>query len=377
MRAAVIGAGFAGLIISRALASIGYDVTLYEEHDRVGYPPHCTGIVSERVVREIGGPARETILASYRGVLFRGGGSEFRVTTSQRIYKLDRERLEELLLEEALSYGVRPVFRRRVKRITADGRLWLGGEEARFDIIILAEGSRRRLLSEALGVKYNPLESVGVNVEVQEASSGEDIIEVGFDEGLSGRGFYWIVPIDGKTVVGALSLDAGRAQRAADSLASKRGGRITRRYGGIVVHGPPLSRNPLGKVIVVGDAAGLNKPLTGGGLYPNSEVARISVESGDVVRAVKVVSGKLRRQHYVAKAILENPGLATLLVQAASEAGFERMLAGRIDFDEHEKLPLAVVKSPHRLAYMLTAIAFRDPRGALSLTMAGLKSLIL
>lgn len=44
--AVVVGAGPAGLIAAREIASRGYDVKVFEEHPEVGVPNHCAGLVS-------------------------------------------------------------------------------------------------------------------------------------------------------------------------------------------------------------------------------------------------------------------------------------------------------------------------------------------
>ena len=41
----VVGGGPAGLIAARELASAGYSVRVLEEHDIIGAPVHCTGVL--------------------------------------------------------------------------------------------------------------------------------------------------------------------------------------------------------------------------------------------------------------------------------------------------------------------------------------------
>ena len=46
--AIVIGAGPAGSSAAREIASAGFKVGLFEEHEAVGIPQHCTGMLSVR-----------------------------------------------------------------------------------------------------------------------------------------------------------------------------------------------------------------------------------------------------------------------------------------------------------------------------------------
>ena len=60
---AVIGAGPAGLIAARALAAAGHDVVVLEEHDEIGTPVHCTGLLGLDAFDELDIP-RHTILST-------------------------------------------------------------------------------------------------------------------------------------------------------------------------------------------------------------------------------------------------------------------------------------------------------------------------
>ena len=45
----VVGGGPAGLYSALLLAEEGFDVAVLEEHDRLGAPIHCTGVVSDEL----------------------------------------------------------------------------------------------------------------------------------------------------------------------------------------------------------------------------------------------------------------------------------------------------------------------------------------
>src|SRR5215831_13218158 len=45
----VVGAGPAGLYCALLLAEAGFDVAVVEEHETVGMPTHCTGVVSDEL----------------------------------------------------------------------------------------------------------------------------------------------------------------------------------------------------------------------------------------------------------------------------------------------------------------------------------------
>lgn len=361
MRIAVVGGGFSGLVFAYKLARRGYDVELYEEHTRVGFPPHCTGLVSSDTVELIGPPARRSIQATYRGVELEAGGSRCRINTRNRVVKLDRIRLEWELLEEAESHGARIRLGVRVDSLSREGVVSTreGGSRS-YDLVVLAEGLHGRLRS-LIGVEHRVVTTFGLNRELR-GEGGEDggYVWIGFEEGL--EGFRWRLPTPGALLVGALSRDPKRVKRAVAGGAGEGAGL----YGGIVVHGPPLERPRRGRVLVVGDAAGFNKPLTGGGLYPNALLASMASSidlAGDRLEgldgAVSKLVGRLRRQYRIARGYYRDPDAGARLLKAAFDAGLCSVLDGRIDYDGHEALLGLVAGRPLAALRILASMAWR------------------
>ena len=50
----IVGAGPAGLLAAKEIASRGFSVKILEEHNRVGVPSHCAGLISVEGLRRIG-----------------------------------------------------------------------------------------------------------------------------------------------------------------------------------------------------------------------------------------------------------------------------------------------------------------------------------
>jgi len=362
---AVVGAGFAGLAVARALAP-RHEVTVLEEDREVGYPPHCTGIVSEYVVSALGRPARETVQAAYEYVIIRAPGAALEIKTRDRVFKLDRVTLEKLMLEDIESLGARVLLGVKATRVAADGRIAYGGETLQASLVVLAEGWRRRLL-RSLGIEHRPMQSYGVNIQGKLPPSKRiDTITVYFNSRVYGAGFGWALPLDsGEHVVGALSFDPRAAAPAAEKLARTLDMTPKARYGGVVVHGPPLPVNPHGRVLAVGDAAALNKPVTGGGLYPNTLLAQLlSVEHPE--RAYRTVASRLRRQYRVARALYAAPEAAEEIARAASRSGLAGVVSGRIGYDEHESLVGLALSSPLKSLSALVRLVVGNPRIALA-----------
>ena len=101
MRIAVVGAGIAGLLIARTLAKYGYRIDIYEEDQRVGFPKHCTGLISRWVVDKIGVPAFNSVEDQYRLYKFFINDKDvFDIMIKQEVFRVDRVQLENLLFKE-------------------------------------------------------------------------------------------------------------------------------------------------------------------------------------------------------------------------------------------------------------------------------------
>ena len=357
MRIGVVGGGFAGLMAAYRMLELGYEVELFEEHGRVGYPPHCTGVVSQETVDGIGRPAKEALEASYEGLIITLDKVKCKLRTREGIAKLDRVKLEEIMLREVSARGVVRLGS-KVRRVTPQGSLELAGERKHsYDIVILAEGIQGRLRAQ-IDLIHNPTTSLGVNIEIPGSSGEKGYFKVGFTPAMNG--YTWEVPVSNRLVVGALSVNPGEAVRAAKKLAGDR--RRLRVYGGRVIHGPPLPRARNGRVVVIGDAAGVNKPITGGGLWPNTML--VNQWAGYIARglnlleafdkAYSTIYSRLYKQYKLARAFYEAPASERVklirFLGSLLEKGLCDRLNGRIGYDSHEELLGIILRDPRLLA---------------------------
>ena len=363
-RIGVVGGGFAGLMFAMALARLGLDVDLYEEHERVGYPPHCTGLVSRRVVDLIGDVAWGNVVNKYRGLRVGLDDKWVYIEPSGGVYRLDRVKLEHDMLEYFESIGGKPIVGVRVERVEPNGVVYAGSRMTRYDLVILADGYHGRL-HKMLGLGYRGSVVYGVNLIYRDALA-DDAIIVDFDPNLTDRLFAWILKVNDGVLMGTGVRDPLLLRRRMRQLEAKySAASLYSVYGGPILTGPPASRLYTGRVVVVGDAAGLNKPLTGGGLYPNALAARLA---SDMVRrgysplesvrsGVESVVARLRRQYRIARLLLGNPDAVGLLAEATARSGLAESLRGEIDYDEHELVFRKALKRPVRavkaLYYML------------------------
>lgn len=245
-------------------------MVLVEEHYSVGFPQHCTGLVSlEGLARHVLISERRVAANRVRGAWFIGPrGTKLLVERSEPVAAVvNRPLLEQLLFEE--------VSRRAevILGVKAQPGLLDSGKPV---IVATGVGSLVRSAGKAEYVlpalQYDYLLSQSCGCEHVYVFLGSQ-----FSRGL----FAWAVPLSEKVYRVGLASRGNvlfRLELLLRKLHSLTGcAKPERRlavYGGAVYTGGMLSRLMHGSLILVGDAAGQTKPTTGGGLVYLSIAAR-------------------------------------------------------------------------------------------------------
>jgi geranylgeranyl reductase family protein len=317
---AVIGAGPMGSFAAERLARAGLRVLMLERDPVPGASTVCGGGMHIEVPRYASLPdgVIERRLTACRLVVS-GKVREWRFPTTQYV-TIKRSDLDRYLAERAVKAGaslrtsalVRDVLpaERIVRYEERDtGRL----REARAEVFVFADGPNSLAfrtiphLTRAKSVRW-----VGVEYDLAARADEFDALEIALDRRRLPFGYYWVFPKRDHVNVGLIRWAAaegpplrGLLDEYVEARADLRGRPVLRKLGG-VIPAVTVSRFQWENCLVIGDAAGMLNPLTGGGyicgFLSATLAARTCVEAfagGRLAPArLRRYGGRVRRTHH-------------------------------------------------------------------------------
>jgi geranylgeranyl reductase family protein len=290
---------------ARGLAAAGYDVVVLEEHDAIGVPVHCTGLLGADAFDELDLPTDAILGEADAATFVSADGSTVDVSADRvRAAVVDRAAFDQALASACRGLGADVRTGARVRTIQVDDRqaaLRLDdGSTVTARAIVLACGASYRFNRQlGLGAPRTFLQSA----QLEQSFDGPSRVEVHLGQSLAPAGFAWIVPFRrGAARVNRVGLMC--REHAAEHF-GRFAGRLRARFGvdrdwpdprlKILPLGP-VSKTYGARVLAVGDAAGLVKPTTGGGIYYSLISGRLAADTlAGALRDDDLAESRLRR----------------------------------------------------------------------------------
>jgi geranylgeranyl reductase family protein len=384
---AIIGAGPAGLTAARVLASRGRDVVALEEHAEIGVPVHCTGVLGVDAFTEFDLP-REAILGTAHVATFvAADGSSVSVDAERaKAAVVDRAVFDQALASASRSAGAELQSGTRVRTIEVGAKgvtiavERAGGATERVEAraCVLACGANYRFNRQlGLGVPRSFVQSA----QLEQPFEGPGSVEVHLGREVAPAGFAWAVPFqrEGRPHTRVGLMCDSRALAHFRRFAA----RLRERFGRAAESWPdprlkilplgPVSRTYAERLLAVGDAAGLVKPTTGGGIYYSLISGRLAAETLDEALAANDLrESRLRRYETEWRSRLGaeiRAGLAfrTLasrmndraidaVIELARVDGLVPLLRQTADFNWHRQSALALLRHAQFRKILLSSL---------------------
>ena len=369
----IVGGGPGGLTAATCLAREGFDVVVLEEHGEIGVPVHCTGVLAHEALTELDLPRESILNVLSTARFFSPSGRDISYTTpTTEALVIDRARFDRRLARDAVAAGVTMALNSRVTNVRTDDAGVEVDVESRAPL-------RARALVLACGAQYGFQRRLGLGLPAVHLNSAQlelpatrtGDVELYFGTAIAPRGFAWAVPVTRATshFVRIGLMCEGDPARPFGNVLTRIGSRWginadsmqmpRRRFLPLA----PIDRTYADRVLAVGDAAGLVKPTTGGGIYYSIVSARIAADVlSDGLRQDRLDASSLARYQTMWRRRLMPEFRAQLamrmlaqrlsdreidaLFELAQTDGIMPIVRRTAQFNKHRNLIVALFKHP-------------------------------
>jgi len=339
----VVGGGPAGSSCARRAAELGLSVLLVER-ERLPRPKPCAAGLSARALARLGPAVASIVHKEFRAIevvvgrrtklVWTGGESLISTTT--------RPELDAMLFEAAAAAGARAesgVAAELAGTDDASVGVRAGGSQAewRARYVVAADGAGGALRARC---GATPLRlSSAIYVRAFPPAGGDSELardRITFDLTGHRRGYGWVFPKRDHLNVGVytqlpMSKDIASALRAFLAARGLAAWRTEGPFAFPVPAGPRRAEAAVGRVLFVGDAAGLADPVTGEGISHAIASGRTAAESIATAVESGADAGALYARRVAAEvrpAVLALSGVGNLLYTAGARVADRALSAG-------------------------------------------------
>ena len=242
-KVAIIGAGICGLYLAQKLSEKGFNITVFEKKQKIGKHA-CSGLFSQRLLSFI--PESKRIIQNrIKYALLHFPKKTIRLDFSKDFLVMEHHKLDRLVADLIDKDKVKIVLGKNVDSFPEG-----------FDRIIGCDGAHSQT-RKLLGIKSCD-HRIGIQGFVDKEDSS-DFVEVWATK----NGFIWKIP-RGESIEYGIIENLQEAKPLLDKFLEKNNIQLKGIISAFIPQGFKLPSND--KITLCGDAAGLTKPWSGGGV---------------------------------------------------------------------------------------------------------------
>ncbi len=255
----------------------GSKVLILEEHQQVGVPSHCSGVVSLSGLKLIGlEPNPSFSQRLIKGARFHPPKAEpVEIRRPEPVALiLNRMRLDQFLAKQAVAQGAELRTKTRASKFEryADGSAGVvsqDGGKVSAKVVVDASGAGSRLPEQA-GLDTPDWSELlpGLQYELVETPAQDDLVDLYFGSKRAPGFFAWSIPTGDHSSRVGLASRKGNVKKLLDDLIAENWPKAAveaTKSGSVLVSGP-IGKCWSHNFLVAGDAAGQVKQTTGGGI---------------------------------------------------------------------------------------------------------------
>jgi len=266
----IIGAGPVGSYLAYLLARKGEEVQLFEEHSEIGKPVRCSATFTNSL-SEIIPLKKDFIVNRIKKIRLSSPNNDFLdVNLRKENIVLDRSEFDKYLVNMAVDNGVKLFLNHKLLDIK-DNELVFKDKKIKKGILIGADGPLS-LVAKKSGLLNSRIFLKGMQARV-EGNFDKDMTFTYLNIGE----FSWIIPENENVArVGVVCRNNPQEhfKRIYDKISS--GKKIIEYQGGLIpLYDPSARISKDNNTFLIGDAAGMVKPTTYGGIVPGLLAANI------------------------------------------------------------------------------------------------------
>jgi digeranylgeranylglycerophospholipid reductase len=273
----VVGASVSGCRTAELLAEKGYKVAIVEEHKKVGLPLKCTGLVSWRLKELLPNLPKEIVVNTIREAkFFSPSGNSFTLHSKRPVYVIDRKGLDEHLFSCALSTGSKPML--GIKFLSFDTKTGTANTSAgnlKTLLLVGADGGNS-YVARSVGLEQTRTKLIGVQATVK--GEFENFAELWFGNSVAPNFFAWVVPLNESIVRIGLATNTQPLYYFRKFLRKRAKTFVKPDTAGLIRIGL-MKKTVADRTLLVGDAACMIKPFSGGGIVYSLIGSRICAEA--------------------------------------------------------------------------------------------------
>ncbi|MGC8993554.1 MAG: geranylgeranyl reductase family protein [Candidatus Aenigmatarchaeota archaeon] len=276
----VVGGSLSGLRVAELVARKNHKVLVIEEHNKIGFPSKCTGLVSYRIKELLPFLDERIIQNEVKVAKFVFGKKHFEIESKKPMYVLDRVKLDKYLYQRALSLGVEVKLDEKfltTEKFTNSLRIITDKNFYDTKMLVGADGA-----FSAVAKNFNLYEDreffVGVQGNV-EGKFEKEKVELWFGSNIAKDFFAWVVPINENIAKIGLATKENPFEYYKKFLRKRVKKFVHPDTSGIIKFGL-IKKSVAERVLLVGDAAMQVKPFSGGGIIYSliaSELASLAI----------------------------------------------------------------------------------------------------